>query len=208
MTLKPTTQLCAKRKRKTLCCLRALYCLTLCALWTGQATFASEYSEQFIRQEIERAIESPDNNTSIEVNQDIEVVFDALLARLALYSDDIESIQFDHSGSPDQATLGAGSERITTMSNGRKLIQKIVIFEPPNRFAYFTDMSLSTVSVPIDYSVGYYTFSELASGNIEAIVSVAYKPSSRLTAFLVRLGFSRALSRDFKNAEEYLNSLN
>ena len=94
------------------------------------------------------------------------------------------------------------------MDNGRKLIQRIIVFEPPNRFAYFTDMALSTVSVPIDYSVGYYTFSEQPSGGTLANVSVVYKPSSRLTALLVRLGFNRALSRDFKRAEEYLNSLN
>lgn len=186
---------------------RALLFLVPCMLCAGQQAYASEYTEQFIRQEVARAIDSPDNSTSIEVSQGMEVVFDALLARLALYSEDIKSIEFDHSGSVDETTLSIGSKRITTMNNGRRLIQRIVIFEPPNRFAYFTDMSLSTVSVPIDYSIGYYTFSEQPGGGTVANVSVVYEPSSRFTAFLVRLGFNRALSRDFKKAEEYLNSL-
>jgi len=207
MILKAATYPWTRGSIKTEHLFRTLYCLALCTLCVGEQAFADEYIEQYIRQEVERAIDAPDNSTSIEVSQGIEVVFDALLSRLALYSDDIDSIQFDHSGSPDQATLGIGSERITTMENGRTLIQRIIIFEPPNRFAYFTDMALSTVSVPIDYSVGYYTFSEQPSGGTVANVSVAYKPSSRLTAFLVRLGFNRALSRDFKRAEEYLNSL-
>jgi len=93
------------------------------------------------------------------------------------------------------------------MDDGRRLVQRIIIFEPPNRFAYFTDMSLSTVNVPIDYSIGHYAFTETSQGKTAATVAVAYKPSSRLTAFLVRLGFNRALSRDFEKAQAYLNSL-
>lgn len=172
-----------------------------------QSAWAAEYEPEFIRAEILRAEEAPDSSTAIQIDLPIESVFDALLTRLAEYTEDVSSIRFDHFGSSTPGELGVGSERITTMTNGDTLVQRIMVYQPPEEFAYFTDMTLSTVDVPIEYSVGHYRFRELADGRIEARVSVVFEPSSRLTAFLVRIGFSRALSRDFENAESYLNSL-
>ena len=192
---------------KTAHLFRTLHCLAVFFLLPAQLLLASEYDQQFIDAELERTIVNPDNSTAIKVDQPIRLVFDALLSRLAEYTENITRIDFDHSSAADPATLSIGSERITTMDDGRKLVQRIIIFEPPNRFAYFTDMSLSTVNVPIDYSIGYYTFAEQSDGKTAATVAVAYKPSSRLTAFLVRLGFNRALSKDFEKAQAYLNSL-
>ena len=192
---------------KTAHLFRTLHCLAVFFLLPAQLLLASEYDQQFIDAELERTIVNPDNSTAIKVDQPIGLVFDALLSRLAEYTENITRIDFDHSSAADPATLSIGSERITTMDDGRKLVQRIIIFEPPNRFAYFTDMSLSTVNVPIDYSIGYYTFAEQSDGKTAATVAVAYKPSSRLTAFLVRLGFNRALSKDFGKAQAYLNSL-
>ena len=68
-------------------------------------------------------------------------------------------------------------------------------------------MSESTISAPIDYSIGLYKFSEQANGRTTVEVSAAYKPSSRLTAFLVRFAFNRAFKQDFGRAEKYLNSI-
>ncbi len=192
---------------KTAHLFRTLHCLAVFFLLPAQLLLASEYDQQFIDAELERTIVNPDNSTAIEVDQPIGIVFDALLSRLAEYTENITRIDFDHSSAADPTALSIGSERITTMDDGRKLVQRIIIFEPPNRFAYFTDMSLSTVNVPIDYSIGYYTFAEQSDGKTAATVAVAYKPSSRLTAFLVRLGFNRALSKDFEKAQAYLNSL-
>ena len=192
---------------KTAHLFRTLHCLAVFFLLPAQLLLASEYDQQFIDAELKRTIVNPDNSTAIKVDQPIGLVFDALLSRLAEYTENITRIDFDHSSAADPATLSIGSERITTMDDGRKLVQRIIIFEPPNRFAYFTDMSLSTVNVPIDYSIGYYTFAEQSDGKTAATVAVAYKPSSRLTAFLVRLGFNRALSKDFGKAQAYLNSL-
>lgn len=168
---------------------------------------ASAYSDQFIGAELERARLNPDNTTTLEVAQPIDLVFDALLTRLAEYSEDIAGVSFDHDNALVAGELGIGSLRITHMDDGTRLVQKIIVFDPPRAFAYFTDMSLSSVSAPIDYSIGYYRFEEQAIDRISATVSVTYQPSSRLTAFLVRLGFGRALSRDFRRAEDYLNSL-
>lgn len=168
---------------------------------------ASDYDSQFVRAELERARINPDDSTTLSVAQPIEIVFDALLTRLAEYSEDIAGISFDHGGAVNTGELGMGSLRITTMDDGTRLVQRIIAFDPPREFAYFTDMSLSSVRAPIDYSIGHYSFTEQQDGRVEALVSVAYRPSSRLTAFLVRLGFSRALSRDFRKAESYLSSL-
>ena len=192
---------------KTAHLFRTLHCLAVFFLLPAQLLLASEYNQQFIDAELERTIVNPDNRTAIEVDQPIGLVFDALLSRLAEYTENITRIDFDHSSAADSTALSIGSERITTMDDGRRLVQRIIIFEPPNRFAYFTDMSLSTVNVPIDYSIGHYTFTETSQGKTAATVAVAYKPSSRLTALLVRLGFNRALSRDFEKAQAYLNSL-
>ena len=170
-------------------------------------TAASDYDSQFVRAELERARINPDDSTTLSVAQPIEIVFDALLTRLAEYSEDIAGISFDHGGAENTGELGVGSLRITTMDDGTRIVQRIIAFDPPREFAYFTDMSLSSVRAPIDYSIGHYSFTEQQDRRVEALVSVAYRPGSRLTAFLVRLGFSRALSRDFRKAEDYLNTL-
>ena len=179
----------------------------LACLCSSNLATASDYDEKFVLNELERARSNPDNSTTLDVTQPIELVFDALLTRLAEYSENIASISFDHSAAERIGTLGVGSERITTMDDGKRLVQRIIIFEPPKTFAYFTDMAKSTVGVPIDYSIGYYEFRAQQYGRVNAQVSVVYKPSSRLTAFLVSLGFNRALSSDFQKAEKYLNSL-
>ena len=185
----------------------AIFLAVFACLCSSTLAAASDYDNQFVLSELERAKSSPDNSTMLDVDQPIELVFDALLTRLAEYSENIVSISFDHSAAERTGSLGVGSERITTMDDGKRLVQRIIVFESPNTFAYFTDMAKSTVRVPIDYSIGYYEFSEQRDGRVKAKVSVVYEPSSRLTAFLVRLGFNRALSRDFQKAEEYLNAL-
>lgn len=195
----------AQSKSPMKCC--AILLSMFACLCSSNIFAASDYDDQFVLNELERAKSNPDNSTMLEVAQPIELVFDALLTRLAEYSENIASISFDHSAALKTGALGVGSERITTMDDGKRLVQRILIFEPPKRFAYFTDMAKSTVGAPIDYSIGYYKFSEQQDGRVKAAVSVVYKPSSRLTAFLVRLGFNRAMSRDFQKAEEYLNSL-
>jgi hypothetical protein len=181
--------------------------ILLSGLSASQAT-ASEFNDsQFIAQELERAKSNPDNSTTLNVAQPIDIVFDALLTKLADYSENIENISFDHRARVNSQGLGVGSLRITTLEDGTQLVQRIIVFDPPRSFAYFTDLSLSTVRVPIDYSIGYYSFNELQNGLVSAKVSVVYRPSSRLTSFLVKIGFNRALSRDFEKAEEYLNAL-
>ena len=172
---------------------------------------AENFSEQFIAAQLERAQVEPDHRVTIEVDQPVEVVFEVLLKRLADYSDDVVSIRFVNGVTANEANPGvgserAGSERITTLANGDELVQRLLLVEAPYRFAYFTDMNKSTASVPIQYSIGHYVFEDLGNGKTRAQISVAYAPSSRLLSLFVRAGFSRALQRDFANAEKFLNS--
>ncbi len=184
----------------------AALCGSVLLTCPAPACGAADFSAQFIATQLERAQVDPDHLVSIEVNQPVEVVFDVLLKRLPDYSDDVASIRFVDGNAVMQANPGVGSERISTLANGDELIQRLLLFEPPYRFAYFTDMNKSTASVPIQYSIGHYALEDLGNGRTRARISVAYAPSSRLLALMVRAGFSRALERDFANAEKFLNS--
>jgi hypothetical protein len=186
---------------------KAVSIFVACVALSSHAQSANEFSESFIREQLEKAKIEPNNRVLLDIDQPIEVVFQALLAELPDYSDDVVSILFDNSNSLSRDELGIGSRRISTMENEDILVQKIILFDPPNSFAYFTEMSESTVNAPIDYSIGHYQLTEQANGRTAVEVSAVFRPSSRLTAFLVRFAFNRAFEQDFKNTEEYLNSI-
>ena len=186
---------------------KAVSIFVACVALSSHAQPANEFSDSFIREQFEKAKSDPDNRVLLDIDQSIEMVFQALLAELPDYSDDIISTLFDNSNSLRRDELDIGSRRISTMENEDMLIQKIILFDPPNSFAYFTEMSESTVNVPIDYSIGLYQLTEQANGRTAVTVSAVFRPSSRLTAFLVRFAFNRAFEQDFKNTEEYLNSI-
>jgi hypothetical protein len=186
---------------------KAISIFAACVALSNHALPANEFSDSFIREQFEKAKSEPNNRVLLDIDQPIEVVFQALLAELPNYSDDVVSTLFDNSNSLSRNELDVGSRRISTMENEDILVQKIILFDPPNSFAYFTQMSESTVNAPIDYSIGHYQLTEQANGRTTVQVSAVFRPSSRLTAFLVRFAFNRAFEQDFKNSEEYLNSI-
>jgi hypothetical protein len=174
---------------------------------SSHAQLEGAYSDSFIAEQLRNAKNTPNNQIVFEVNQPIDIVFTALLSELPNYSDEVLRLTFDNSKSLIPGKINLGSRRISVMKNEERLVQKIIKFDPPNSFAYFTEMSQSTVNVPLDYSVGYYHFTEHTKGETKIKVSTVYKASSRLTGFLVRLGFKRAFNKDFEKAEMYLNSI-
>ena len=171
------------------------------------AQLEEEFSDSFIEAQLQKAKAEPKNRIVFEVKQPIDSVFRALLSELPNYSDSVARLTFNNSKSLILDEISLGSRRISVMENGDLLIQKIIEFDPPNSFAYFTEMSASTVSAPLNYSIGYYRFTEQADGGTAVEVSAVWEASSRLTAFLVRLGFGRAFANDFSEAEKYLNSI-
>lgn len=183
-----------------------LHFLSLLLLSCG-LNAAEEFDGRFIAQQLARAQDDPQQRVVIEVSLPRERVFEAMLAEMADYTAEISSLRFDNSRSPDGNKRGVGSVRYSKMEGGLELAQEIVVYEPHQRFAYFTDLARSTVELPLDFSIGHYRFSDLANGNTRVEISVVYRPSSRLTAFLVRMAFNRALERDLRKAESHLNSL-
>ena len=180
--------------------------LLACVALSSHAQPAKEFGDSFIGEQLEKAKNLPNNRIVFQVDQAIDSVFRALLSELPNYSDEVLGLTFDNSESLTPGEVNLGSRRISVMRDENKLVQKIIEFDPPNSFAYFTEMSQSTVNAPLDYSVGYYRFSRQSEDRTTIEVSAVYEASSRLTGFLVRLGFRRAFNKDFKKAEEYLNS--
>ncbi len=175
---------------------------------TGHSSGQQPFSESFAAAEMRRALLDPDTKVSIRVVASQQAVFDALLKQVDQYSEDAVAVTFDHSGSNTTNNIGVGSIRITEMKNGNLLYQRIIHFDEPNSFAYYTDMTLSTVGVPLNYTVGHYSVSRNNENSVDATVSVAYEPSSRLTGFAIRRLFNRAVRQDFAKAEAYLNGGN
>jgi hypothetical protein len=185
--------------------LKSAVCL-ISVIFALQAVAQQPFDADFAADEMQRALNDPDTSVSLKVTASQQQVFDALLKQLDRYSDDAVKVSFDHSGSEQPNRLGVGSIRKTEMKNGDLLFQRIIQLDEPSSFSYFTDMTISTVNVPLDYTVGYYSIKQTDSSSVEATVSVAYQPSSVLTGFIVRRVFNRAVRQDFAKAEKFLNA--
>jgi len=182
-----------------------LTCLVIAAF--GSPLMAQQaFDKEFAASEMQRAIDKPDTRVTLKVEASQQRVFDALLKQVDRYSDDAVNVSFDHSNSEQPGSLGVGTIRKTEMENGDLLYQRIIHVNEPESFSYFTDMTLSSVSVPLDYTVGYYLLTQASTSTVQATVSVAYQPSSRLTGFLVKRLFNRAVRQDFAKAEQFLNA--
>jgi len=180
--------------------------------WGANAVNAqASFDSAFIDAELERVVSGPENSVTISVDAPVDYVFRFLMERLDLYTKDAETITFDTSAG--EGTKGVGTERTTTMKEGGTLVQRFLIMEPTSTYAYFTDISKSTLSVPLKYSLAKYEFTEIGANKTSVKISVVYQPSSRLTGFIVRRLFNSAFERDFNNAarimsERYQEELN
>ncbi|MFT4887196.1 MAG: hypothetical protein ACJA2Q_000187 [Pseudohongiellaceae bacterium] len=187
--------------------------LTASAFFLGANAVNAQpsYDSVFIQAELERVVSDPENSVTISVDAPVDYVFRFLMERLDLYTNDAETITFDNSAG--KGIKAAGTERITTMKEGGTLVQRFLIMEPTSTYAYFTDISKSTLSVPLKYSLAKYEFTEIDVNKTAVKISVVYQPSSRLTGFIVRRLFNSAFERDFNNAarimsERYQGELN
>lgn len=180
--------------------------------WASAANAQDSYDSEFIQAELERAERNPEKSVTISVDAPADYVFRFLMERLDLYTKDAETITFN-TGTRNSIQASVGTERTTTMKEGGTLVQRFLIMEPSSTYAYFTDISKSTLSVPLKYSLAKYVFSQRDANTTTVKISVVYQPTSRLTGFIVRRLFNSAFERDFKNAakimsERYQNGLN
>ncbi|MAC70660.1 MAG: hypothetical protein CMP84_10700 [Gammaproteobacteria bacterium] len=166
----------------------------------GAENGTSGHGSDFIAAELQRTRFDPDSAVSVSIAAPRDYVFDFLSARLDEYADGAAALRFDHTGSASTGRLGRGSLRMTTMDNGETLAQRFLLFTAPTEFAYYTNMELSTLSVPLDYSITRYSLNETNYENTELSVTVSYQASSKLFAFIVRRAFNSALRRDFERA--------
>ena len=166
--------------------------------------YATEIDEDFILQEFQCAQSSPDHSVSFLVNASAEFVFNFLSRRVNRYVSDATGVEFEHSNSDTRGQLGSGSERITTLVNSEKLVQRFLQFDPPHNYAYFTDMEKSTLEAPLDYSIARYELSSITNEVTNLKISVVYRSSSRLLGFFVRRAFVSALEKDFEKAVEIM----
>tara|TARA_B110000208_G_scaffold98115_1_gene122622 strand:- start:7147 stop:7749 length:603 start_codon:yes stop_codon:yes gene_type:complete len=175
-------------------------------LWGASVANAqASYGDEFIQTELERVVSDPENSVTISVDAPVNYVYRFLMERLDLYAKDAVTVTFNASGEGSiQASVG--TERTTTMKKGGTLVQRFLIVEPPTTYAYFTDISKSTLSVPLKYSLTKYEFAEVGVTKTTVKISVVYEPSSRLTGFIVRRLFNSAFERDFNNAAKIMSN--
>jgi len=175
-------------------------------LWGASVVNAQvSYGDEFIQKELERVVSDPENCVTISVDAPVNYVYRFLMERLDLYAKDAETVTFNASGE-DSIQASVGTERTTTMKKGGTLVQRFLIVEPPMTYAYFTDISKSTLSIPLKYSVAKYEFAEVGVKKTTVKISVVYEPSSRLTGFIVRRLFNSAFERDFNNAAKIMSN--
>lgn len=175
--------------------------LVLASLLTMNTISAQELTESFIRTELQRAQESPDTSVNFQIQAPSEFVFEFLLHRLDEYVDDAQASSFDHSHSEEANALGPGSERVVTMANNETLLQRFLQVEYGRSYSYFVDMNLSTVSVPLKYSISRYELLARQEEVTELKVTAVFKPSNRLLGYFVRRGFKQAFENDFEKAK-------
>ena len=159
-----------------------------------------EITESFIVDELARTQSDPDSEISLAIHAPRDFVFDFLTRRVHEYVSDARGVEFDHDNSAQEGQLGVGSERRIFMESDEFLLQRFLLVEPQNSFAYYVDMEHSTFSAPLAYSISRYKLSETSPEITQLDIAVVYQSSTRLLAYFVRRGFNNALERDFSTA--------
>ena len=175
-------------------------------LFLQPSSHALEINSDFINEELLRVQTDPDHTIEIAIQAPIEFVFEFLSKKLDKYVANAVAVEFDHSNSENPAEIGVGSIRKTTMENSEILVQRFLQFEPSSYYAYFTDMNMSTLDAPLDYSLARYELSSSSIDDTILRVSVVYKSTTRLLVFFVRRAFNSTLKKDFENAARIIAS--
>lgn len=165
---------------------------------------AEEFSDSFITGQLERVQYNPDHRVSFEVSAPIEFVFKYLSERVADYAENAVAVEFKDEGSNAVVEPEEGTTRITLMEDNDALVQRFLLYEPPFRYAYFTDMAASTLDIPLAYSLSRYELSAVEEDLTKLDVAIVYESSSRWMAFFVNRAFRTALNKDFATAVQLI----
>jgi len=179
--------------------------LLLTLLLLAPVVIAAEaLDDTFIAAELQRTAEAPDVVAQVSIAAPVDFVFAFLTRQPHRYTADAATVSFDHAASAAPGQLGPGSERVIGLRSGETLVQRFLLVDAPNSYAYLTDMSRSTLSAPLRYSITRYTLTATGPAESRLQVALVYQPSSRLLAFFVRRAFQSALQRDFDRAAQLI----
>ncbi|MEM8974946.1 MAG: SRPBCC family protein [Pseudomonadota bacterium] len=139
----------------------------------------------------------------------IEVRFDAppvdiiplLLTRVDLFDPTIAEVRFDHSESITPGELNIGSRRICIFTDGRELVEPILVYNPPHTYAYTVDAEASTMTLPVSDIVLSYAFEPDGDGSL-LTVSAFYDPSIPGTGPVIEPVLTGTLRRTFQTAAD------
>lgn len=147
--------------------------------------------------------------TSATFRRVIEVRFDVppmemvplLLTRVDLFDPTIAEVRFDHSESITPGELNVGSRRICIFTDGRQLVEPILVYNPPHTYAYTVDADASTMTLPVADIVLSYAFEPDGDGS-RLTVSAFYDPSIPGTGPVIEPVLTGTLRRTFQTAAD------
>ncbi len=139
----------------------------------------------------------------------VEVRFDGspsevipnLLTRVDLFDPTIEEVRFDHSQSVSPGEIGVGSRRICVFTDGRELVEPLLVYDPPRAYAYTVDADASTMALPVREIVLFYEFHEDGDGTL-VTVHAFYDPKIPGTGPVIEPVLTGTLRRTFQTAAE------
>ena len=123
-----------------------------------------------------------------------------LLTRVDLFDPTIAEVRFDHSQSATPGAFGAGSRRICIFEDGRELVEPIVLYDPPNAYAYTVDADASTMALPVREIVLIYDFSKTPEGGTALSVRAFYDAKIPGTGPVIEPVLTGTLRRTFQTA--------
>ena len=139
----------------------------------------------------------------------VEVRFDGapldviakLLTRVDLFDPTIQQVRFDHSQSVTPGAMGVGSRRICVFTDGRELVEPLIVYAPPRAYAYTVDADDSTMALPVREIVLFYEFADDGSGTLVTIHAF-YDPKIPGTGPVIEPVLTGTLRRTFQTAIE------
>ncbi|MEO0568085.1 MAG: SRPBCC family protein [Pseudomonadota bacterium] len=155
------------------------------------------------------ALDEAQTLTEATYRRIVEVRFDGapsdvipnLLTQVDLFDPTIEEVRFDHSQSATPGEMGVGSRRICIFTDGRELVEPLLVYDPPRAYAYTVDAEASTMALPVREIVLFYEFEEDADGTLVTIHAF-YDPSISGTGPVIEPVLTGTLRRTFQSATE------
>ncbi|MEL6934797.1 MAG: SRPBCC family protein [Pseudomonadota bacterium] len=124
-----------------------------------------------------------------------------LLTRVDLFDPTIAEVRFDHSQSATRGEMGVGSRRICIFTDGRQLVEPLLVYDPPRAYAYTVDADASTMALPVREIVLFYEFKEDGDGTLVTIHGF-YDPSIPGTGPVIEPVLTGTLRRTFQTAAQ------